>query len=265
MITTENNTLIIRAKRGNKKAREILLSQYQPMIGKIISQFNYNRDDYEDLIQEANVGILQALQEYKLDGRYTFSLFVSIKIQNNIYSYLKRLPIVSVKYKKITPIIVEFIGDVLEIHPPPEADDAMVYELVVQELINEVFTLDDYKRYLISRKYGLFGHLPMTIKTLRTNSNKKFGRKQTEAQVKNTVYRTVNVLRRALKAKGIEGGDIWKIKNKVLTLRKQKNLQRGKRKELNSLKVTIGKMVVGLVSTTINSSRKVFTYRCVGR
>jgi len=204
----DENGLIIRAKRGNKKAIELLIQQYQPMVGKVISTFKYKRDDYEDMIQEGNIGILQAIQQYVLTSKFSFSHLVYLKIQNNLYSFVMRNSIISTKYKKQKEIIVEFVGNILQLKNPPDADEAMIYEYVVQELINEIFSLDDLRRFLVSRKYGLFGHVPLVIKSLRIETNKRFNKKYSESQVKNKLVYAVRKLRKALKRKGIEGGDL---------------------------------------------------------
>lgn len=243
----DENTLIIRAKRGNKKAIETLTQQYQPMVGKIASQFHYPRDDYEDIIQEGCIGILQALQEYTPTGRCDFAQLATLKIHHNIFNFTTRNNTVSGRYKKKSEIVVEFVGDILSIKPPPDADDAMVYEYVIQELINEVFTLDDFRRFLISRKYGLFGHFPLTMKGLKSEANKRFNNKLTESQIKNKLVYAVRKLRKALKEKGIEGGDAWKIKNKLLQRVKTK---RQEKKRQNCLKITNGEMVVSLARIT---------------
>lgn len=252
-------TLIVRAKRGNKKAIEILVAQYQPMVGKIMSQFRYQRDDYEDMVQEANIGILQAIQTYTPTSKYPFAHLVSLKIQNNLFTFFMNNSIIPKKYKKNKEIIIEFVGEILEIKTQLNVDDIMVYDYVIQELISEVFKLDDFRRFLVSRKYGLFGHFPMANKTLKIEANKKFNKNYSESQIKNRLIYVVRKLRKALNLKGIKGGDIWKIKNKMfkkLSTKRQKerwNVQ-------NCLKGTNGGMVANLAIITKHSKAKICIY-----
>jgi len=242
----DENTLIIRAKRGNKKAREILVEQYQPFIGKLITQFHFPKDDYQDMIQEGNIGILIALQKYTIPNKFPFSSLVYLEIQNSLFAFVMKNSIITCKKNK-KKVIVEFVNDVMELKHQPDVEDEMVYDFVIRELINEVFTLDDFRRFLVSRKYGLFGHFPLTVKGLRVEANKRFNKKYTESQIKNRLVYAVKVLRRSLKAKGIEGGDIWKIKNSLVKTMRSKKA--GKKRQ-NFLKVMSSGMVVGHVFIT---------------
>jgi DNA-directed RNA polymerase sigma subunit (sigma70/sigma32) len=247
------DNLIIRAKRGNKKAKEQLVGKFQPIIHSLIKQFRFPKDDYADMVQEGNIGILTAIQKYSLTSRFPLSSLVYLEAKKRMFDFVLQSNTISTRYKKNKINIVEYDATEKQ-SDEKDISDVMIYDEVIEELISELFTLDDLKRFIIGRKYGLFGHIPHTYKQLVSEVYKRFHIKYSEQQIENIIYKTIADIRFCMKAKGIDGGDIWKIKNKMTQTRKGRRGQ-------NFLKVMSGGMVVKVVSTTRGFWRMGFFYR----
>ncbi len=81
----EESSLIQHAKEGNSFARERLITMYLKVALRIALQFH---DQYnlplDETIQEANVGLILALEKMPLDGNTRFSTYATWWIRQNI-------------------------------------------------------------------------------------------------------------------------------------------------------------------------------------
>ena len=85
--------LIIRAKKGDKKAKEILIQNNIFFIYKLIfTEYKDFPHLYEDLVSEGIVGLLQAIEEYDLDkyGDNKFFTYVSQYVRQKLEKFVKR-------------------------------------------------------------------------------------------------------------------------------------------------------------------------------
>lgn len=87
----EENKLLIDYKiNGNEDALEILVECNQRLIAKNISKLNvYNKDNFEDLIQEGNIGLIIAIRKFSLDSDCRLSTYATHWIKHMILRYLK--------------------------------------------------------------------------------------------------------------------------------------------------------------------------------
>ncbi|NLJ80606.1 MAG: sigma-70 family RNA polymerase sigma factor [Firmicutes bacterium] len=83
--------LIRKIRSGRKEAREQLVIKYIPMVKYIIRNYYSSFLDFEDLLQEGLIGLLNAVEEYKPDQYdVKFSSFAYICIIRRIYNIIKQ-------------------------------------------------------------------------------------------------------------------------------------------------------------------------------
>ncbi|WP_330112476.1 sigma-70 family RNA polymerase sigma factor (plasmid) [Cetobacterium somerae] len=87
----EENRLLVDYKiNGNEEALETLVEYNQRLIAKNISILNaYNKETFEDLIQEGNIGLITAIRRFSLDSDYRLSTYATHWIKHMILRYLK--------------------------------------------------------------------------------------------------------------------------------------------------------------------------------
>ena len=76
----EEKALIVAAKKGDREAKEILISYNMGLIHIFVSRFTHFNIPYDDLVQEAIIGLLCALDHYNPDLEYRFSSFMRFYI-----------------------------------------------------------------------------------------------------------------------------------------------------------------------------------------
>ena len=84
----EIEKLVIQAKLGDSSAEEKIFFSFIPYINLLISKFNINGYDRDDLIQECYIVLNKAILKYK--GNNTFAVYVTKALKNNMLYLLRK-------------------------------------------------------------------------------------------------------------------------------------------------------------------------------
>ncbi|MFC1518023.1 sigma-70 family RNA polymerase sigma factor [Candidatus Margulisiibacteriota bacterium] len=84
----EKETLIGRSQAGDKYALQMLLESYQPLVVHNAKKYMKKGLPVFDLIQEGNLGLMQALHKYKADKKTKFTGFANNMIRKTIKAAL---------------------------------------------------------------------------------------------------------------------------------------------------------------------------------
>lgn len=104
---TEENALIYRYTNGEEEAKKELAYSYLRVVYSVAVKYVNKGVDIFDLINEGNVGLLKALEEYKIERGYTFSTYATWWIKQYItraisdYNRIGRIP----QYYAISPMM----------------------------------------------------------------------------------------------------------------------------------------------------------------
>ncbi|HHT37244.1 MAG: sigma-70 family RNA polymerase sigma factor [Candidatus Wallacebacter cryptica] len=83
--------LITRIRVGDEHAKEELVLKYVPMVKHIVRNYYASFLDFDDLMQEGIIGLLNAIEEYKPEQyNVKFSSFAYICIIRKIYNVIKQ-------------------------------------------------------------------------------------------------------------------------------------------------------------------------------
>lgn len=84
---SELNELLLKAKDGDIDSKEEILKRLQGLIFKSIQKYYNNRFEYEDLIQEGNLVVLQAIEDFDNSKGVYFLGYVKTMLK---YAYLNK-------------------------------------------------------------------------------------------------------------------------------------------------------------------------------
>ncbi|MFP4661364.1 MAG: sigma-70 family RNA polymerase sigma factor [Halanaerobiales bacterium] len=77
-------------KEGNTDSRQEIIKSYQPLVFKLVKQINSDLDMMMDLIQEGNIGLIDAVDSFDPERGTRFSTFALFHIRGRIFDYLKK-------------------------------------------------------------------------------------------------------------------------------------------------------------------------------
>ncbi len=84
----EDYNLIDKAIKGDQSAYERLMKKYYKLVNNLIYRMIYNKDDVEDLTQEAFIKAFNSLE--KFDHQFAFSTWLYKIASNNCIDYLRK-------------------------------------------------------------------------------------------------------------------------------------------------------------------------------
>ncbi len=139
--------LIKQIRKGEMAAKEKLVAKYVPMVKYIIRNYYASFLDFEDLLQEGLIGLLNAIDEYKPEKfDVKFSSFAYICILRRVYNVIKQTNGNKHRLLNEAVSLQATIGTdenriVLDIVPADPADidpEQLIEEKIVNDLLDEV-------------------------------------------------------------------------------------------------------------------------------
>lgn len=81
------NEMVEKAKSGDKEALEEIIERLQPLLVSSIKRYYNKSDEYEDLMQDGNLKIIESINDYDKDKGVNFLGFIKFNIK---YLYLDK-------------------------------------------------------------------------------------------------------------------------------------------------------------------------------
>lgn len=70
------------AKEGDKKAKELLLLSFKPLMLSLIQKYVYDPSDYEDAGQDACCAFLEGVRDFDPEASVYFHVFIRLRLEN---------------------------------------------------------------------------------------------------------------------------------------------------------------------------------------
>lgn len=155
----EEAILFSRMENGDEFARQVLITHNMKLVTYVVRGFSFSDTERDDIISCGMVGLMHAVDAYKVRSDVRFSAFAVKCIRNEILKLHFRQKKKSSKECSFDDIIVDgdsslTIEEVLPDGSDVEADvDRVMCKSFVLDLITT--TLSDEQGYVIKRRYGL--------------------------------------------------------------------------------------------------------------
>lgn len=148
--------LIKRIRANEEEARDLLVVKYVPMVKYIIRNYYSSFLDFEDLLQEGLIGLLNAIAEYKPEEYdVKFSTFAYICIIRRVYNVIKHTSgnkhrLLNEATSLQTPVgidekrmIIDFVEDgVNQVDPEEILEERFVSDIIGKVLKNHLSLLE---------------------------------------------------------------------------------------------------------------------------
>ena len=163
----EEKIYLERAAEGDTEARNILIERNLRLVAHIMKKYYAAESDQEDLISIGTIGLIKAVNSYKLDKNIRLATYASRCIENEILMYFRagRKRAQDVSLSELIETGAEG-GGALSMQDVVAGDEDLLEELSARENARALRSavercLTEQERELISLRYGLSGGTPL--------------------------------------------------------------------------------------------------------
>ena len=154
------------AERGDEEARQLLILHNLRLVSHIVRKYYGSCRNQEDLISVGSIGLIKAVDTFRVDNGTKFATYGAKCVQNEILMYFRRQKHQSAEVSMYDTIDVDREGNPLTYMDVIAADENMTEEIDTMicsrravELVDLV--LEERERQIIRLRFGLGGEEPM--------------------------------------------------------------------------------------------------------
>jgi RNA polymerase sporulation-specific sigma factor len=154
------------AENGDEEARQLLILHNLRLVSHIVRKYYGSCRNQEDLISVGSIGLIKAVDTFRVDNGTKFATYGAKCVQNEILMYFRRQKHQSAEVSMYDTIDVDREGNPLTYMDVIAADENMTEEIDTMicsrravELVDRV--LEERERQIIRLRFGLGGKEPM--------------------------------------------------------------------------------------------------------
>ena len=157
MTKQEELQLIAEAQSGSKKSQTRLLLKYERLCHKLARKFAFtaHTHDHDDLFQEAQIGLLKAIETYESDAGASFITWAFYKVRGAVVGAGK-----SDRKQPRYPVSIETSNRAynLEYENEPEIHDDLPPGMALRLIEECAGGIGSRRANIVIDRYGLFGY-----------------------------------------------------------------------------------------------------------
>ncbi len=172
----EEEDCIKRMQQGDKEARNDLIEHNLRLVAHIVKKFDYKNVDQDDLISIGTIGLIKGVDSFLTSKGNRLTTYCAKCIQNEILMYFRANNKNNKNISLNEPVGFDKEGNeisILDILKAPKPD--FVEEISKKDnvlLLNDyIEVLTDREKDIIEKRYGLYGNIPKTQKTIAHDMN----------------------------------------------------------------------------------------------
>jgi len=100
---------------------------FKKLVYSIAKKYSYNKEDLEDLYQVGNIGLVNAINNYKKDSKAKFSTYAHFYIKGEILKYIRENKLIKTNYE--TDRLIRSINKVKEYLTQKMEREPSIYEI----------------------------------------------------------------------------------------------------------------------------------------
>ncbi len=156
----EEYKLFVKAHKGDAAARNKLIEHNLRLVAHIVKKYYNTAPDKDDLISVGTIGLIKAIDSFKVENGARFATYAGKCLQNEILMYFRSQK----KHSNVTsinePVDIDKDGNPLTyleiIAYPDDIADSIDRKIKIEKIIKAIKTvLNDRERKIMSLRYGL--------------------------------------------------------------------------------------------------------------
>ena len=165
----EENKLLEEYSAGSNDARNILIERNLRLVVYIAKKFESAGINVEDLISIGTIGLIKAINTFKIEKNIKLATYASRCIENEILMYLRRTSKQKSEVSFDEPLNVDWDGNELLLSDILGTENDIVYHRLEDEvnkklLYSALKKLDPREKELMEMRFGIKSGIEMTQK-----------------------------------------------------------------------------------------------------
>ena len=165
----EENLELAKLKQGESGAVDRLIEHNLRLVVYIARRFENTGAHLDDLISVGSIGLIKAINSFKVDKNIKLATYASRCIENEILMYLRKSVKLKAEVSFDEPINADYDGNQLLLSDVLGTDGDVVYKKIETNVENDLLKkalekLNEREREIMSLRYGLMGEDELTQK-----------------------------------------------------------------------------------------------------
>ena len=156
-------------EQGSEDAKQLLIERNLRLVVFISRRFENTGVNLEDLISIGTIGLIKAINTYRLDKNIKLATYASRCIENEILMYIRKISSQKAEVSLDEPINMDYDGNELLLSDILGTEEDMILRPMEDDvdltiLRQAVKELPEREREIVVMRFGLYGHKELTQK-----------------------------------------------------------------------------------------------------
>jgi len=156
-------------EQGDQQAKQLLIEHNLRLVVYIARRFENTGINLEDLISIGTIGLIKAINTYRLDKNIKLATYASRCIENEILMYIRKISGQKAEISLDEPINMDYDGNELLLSDILGTEEDMILrpledDVDLKVLRQAVQELPDREREIVEMRFGLHGRQELTQK-----------------------------------------------------------------------------------------------------
>ena len=166
---TEEQAALEALERGEEWAKQRLIERNLRLVVFISRRFENTGINLEDLISIGTIGLIKAINTYRLDKKIKLATYASRCVENEILMYIRKIANQKTEVSLDEPINMDYDGNELLLSDILGTEEDMILRPLEDDvdlcvLRQALFELPQREREIVLMRYGLYGYKELTQK-----------------------------------------------------------------------------------------------------
>ncbi len=165
----DEQAALLSLEQGSEEAKQLLIERNLRLVVFISRRFENTGVNLEDLISIGTIGLIKAINTYRLEKNIKLATYASRCIENEILMHIRKISAQKAEVSLDEPINMDYDGNELLLSDILGTDEDMILRPLEDDvdlciLRQAVKDLPEREREIVIMRFGLYGHKELTQK-----------------------------------------------------------------------------------------------------
>jgi RNA polymerase sporulation-specific sigma factor len=167
----DEQAALLALEQGSEEAKQLLIERNLRLVVFISRRFENTGVNLEDLISIGTIGLIKAINTYRLDKNIKLATYASRCIENEILMHIRKISSQKAEVSLDEPINMDYDGNELLLSDILGTDEDIIMRPLEDDvdlciLRQAVKELPEREQEIVVKRFGLYGHKELTQKEI---------------------------------------------------------------------------------------------------